>query len=312
MKGCDAIIDGDLYKGTAKSTEGYLAGVLFKKAQEEGCTIQVNWQDQDSSSEKSFRSVYGPETSARVMKCGGHVGRAHGHALKELKTKKQFSEDYKRKNRANFPQVDNVACCCVGKRHSKKCGCLSDSFIESAKRNLFCAISQAGNSASVFAERMQCLGKYHVRGVHQWEDGQCDFHPLLVCSCGECVIGEELSCEGKIYESKNHLDCDLHALGYEIECAYRASLASEIIDPVLGPGHSNLCEATFAAVAKFCPKDVNLHRLHYQTSTNLGLIQSNMTYLYGKRGSDYHWVLDLYHRMGLPEFDGMREFVSLL
>ena len=72
------MIDDDLYQGTAKSAEGYLAGVLFQKASDEGCKIQVNWQDQDSSSEKSFHSVFGPQTSARVMKCGGHVGRAHG------------------------------------------------------------------------------------------------------------------------------------------------------------------------------------------------------------------------------------------
>lgn len=63
MRGSDPI-DDQLYEGTAKSTEGYLAGVLFEKAKEEGCAIEINWQDHDSSSEKSFRSVYGSETSA--------------------------------------------------------------------------------------------------------------------------------------------------------------------------------------------------------------------------------------------------------
>ena len=76
---------------------------------------EVNWQDQDSSSEKSFHSVFGPQTSARVMKCGGHVGRAHGHALKDVKAKKEFSEDYKRKNKPVFPQVNDVNYCCRGK-----------------------------------------------------------------------------------------------------------------------------------------------------------------------------------------------------
>ena len=73
MRGSDPIITDELYQGTAKSIEGYLAGVLFEKAKEEGCTIEINWQDQDSSSEKSFRAVYTSETSSRVMKCGGHV-----------------------------------------------------------------------------------------------------------------------------------------------------------------------------------------------------------------------------------------------
>ena len=88
MRGTDKIVTDDLYQGTAKSAEGYLASVLFSKANEEGCQILVNWQDQDSSSEKSFREVYGDGASARVMKCGGHVGRAHGNALKDLKGKK--------------------------------------------------------------------------------------------------------------------------------------------------------------------------------------------------------------------------------
>lgn len=34
-----------------------------------------------------------------------------------------------------------------------------------------------------------------------------------------------------------------------------------------------------------------------------------MTYLYEKRGPHYHWVLDVFARMGLPLFDGMREQV---
>lgn len=93
------------------------------------------------------------------------------------------------------------------------------------------------------------------------------------------------------HESKNVLTCDLHALAYEIECNHRATQAAEVIDPELGRGHSNLCEATFP---KFRPKDTELHRLHYQTSTNLGLVQSSMTYLYAKRGSNYHWVLELF------------------
>jgi len=104
MKGSDPIITDDLYQGTAKSAEGYLAGILFEKAKEEGCAIEVNWQDQDSSSEKSFRAVYSSETSSRVMKCGGHVGRAHANALKELKSKKEFDSGCLKAQR-------RVSCC---------------------------------------------------------------------------------------------------------------------------------------------------------------------------------------------------------
>ena len=59
MKGSDPILSDDLYKGTAKSAEGYLADILFAKAKDEGCKIEVNWQDQDSSSENhSVRSTH--------------------------------------------------------------------------------------------------------------------------------------------------------------------------------------------------------------------------------------------------------------
>ena len=57
MRGADPIIK-EVYQANAKSAEGYLAGILFTKAKEEGCTIQVNWKDQDSSSDKSFWCVY--------------------------------------------------------------------------------------------------------------------------------------------------------------------------------------------------------------------------------------------------------------
>ena len=110
--------------------------------------------------------------------------------------------------------------------------------------------------------------------------------------------------------SKNVLRCELHALAYKIECCHRAKQAHEVIDPQLGRGHSNLCESTFSVLTKFHPKDTHLHRLHYQASTNLGLIQSNMTYLFEKRGSGHHWVIDLYKRMGLPLLENMEEIVS--
>ena len=42
MRGSDTIITEELYQGTAKSIEGYLAGVLFEKPKEEGCTIEIN------------------------------------------------------------------------------------------------------------------------------------------------------------------------------------------------------------------------------------------------------------------------------
>ena len=127
MRVTDSIVDDQLYEGTAKSAEGYLASVLFRKTNEEGCNILVNWQDQDSSAKKSFR-----QDSQQIIKM--HVKK--------------------------FPTVESVSCCCFGNKHKFGCGCITNSFIQAAKLNLYCAITQCGNNALSFAERMSNLGRY--------------------------------------------------------------------------------------------------------------------------------------------------------
>ena len=42
-------------------------------------------------------------------------------------------------------------------------------------------------------------------------------------------------------------------------------------------------------------------------STNLGLLQSNLSYMNEKHGVKYHWLIDLFKRLKLPIFDGMKE-----
>ena len=72
-----------------------------------------------------------------------------------------------------------------------------------------------------------------------------------------------------------------------------AKNAKSVIGPELGKGHSNKPEATFSALTKFRAKDANLHQKHNQVSTNLGLIQANMTRLFKEKGAQYHWIIDL-------------------
>ena len=97
----------------------------------------------------------------------------------------------------------------------------------------------------------------------------------------------------------------LHSFLYEIECNRIAEKANEVIDPVMGEGHYNLPESKFSVLMKFRPKDTNLHQMHYEVSTNMGLCQSNMTYLIKHEGSTNQWVLELFGRMGLPQIDGI-------
>ena len=90
MRGSENISSEELWQGTAKAAEGHLAQVLWAKAKEEGMKVEVNWQDADSSSAKGFRYSFANEQEAKIMLCGGHVGRAHGKKLQELQGKSSF------------------------------------------------------------------------------------------------------------------------------------------------------------------------------------------------------------------------------
>lgn len=103
------------------------------------------------------------------------------------------------------------------------------------------------------------------------------------------------------------LDCELHALLYEIECSERAAQASKLVHPILKRGHSNALEASHNVLIRFRSKDLYLERLHYELSTNLGLLQANLSYMHARLGTSYHWLPDLYRRLKLPVFEGIVE-----
>ena len=87
-----------------------------------------------------------------------------------------------------------------------------------------------------------------------------------------------------MYTTTNVLTCPFHSLAYEIELGERAKQADELIHTKLGKGHTNLVEASHNVLIRFRPKVMHLHRLHYQVSTNLGLLQSNQTYMGSMKG----------------------------
>ena len=150
---------------------------------------------------------------------------------------------------------------------------------------------------------MNQLGMHHCLDEHKWANGQCSFHPDIVCSCGECE--DDLVCEGKAYKSTSSLSCPFHANAYTVECSARAEKASSYIHPELGKGHSNLPEADHHIFTMFRSKDLNIQRLHYIVSTNLALIQSNMRWLMESRRRTYHWICDLYEILGLPLYEDL-------
>ena len=73
MRGKDEkAIDQELFQGTLKSVEGVLAEECYQMAMDEGCGVEVVWQDGDSSAQKSVEKVFGA-VPRKVFKCGGRV-----------------------------------------------------------------------------------------------------------------------------------------------------------------------------------------------------------------------------------------------
>ena len=312
QRGKDSITMESLYKGTAKAAEGYGADKAFKKAFEDGMTLEAHWQDGDSTSASVAREYF---PNAQIFYCSGHIAKNHEKRLTSLYSAYQFDPVAIK----NDPSLKDLKCCCMNKsgkgtRHSKGCGCFSDAFTSNARRNLVQLLNNAGTDVEKFQNNILSLAKYHVRNVHEWEvhDSQggiikehCHFHALTVCSCKEKCPLDNLSCDGKLYTTHNILKCPFHAKAYERECERLAELAPEIIHPELGKGSTNVLEFSHSVLTGFRSKDWSIKKLHYVVTTNMGLLQTNMSWCYQKRGAGYHWILDLYNRMHIPVFDSM-------
>ena len=116
MRGSNNIYDSELWEGTSKAGEGHLAEVCFNKAKEEEMVIEVNWQDADSSSAKSFWYVFPHRSLSCAMLCGGHVGRSHANNLKEYKSKKSVDQSFKK----NFPRWHQLSVSVLVKGHTPR------------------------------------------------------------------------------------------------------------------------------------------------------------------------------------------------
>ena len=226
--------------------------------------------------------------------------RGHKKILESRQKMKSFSKHMLEKYKERFPALMELTCKCKG-THSATCGCLTAAIIAKAHTN-FTSIPMEAQSQEEF---VHCLAlPKHACDVHEWEGGRCDFHPLRVCTCQQT---KRITCEGQPYKTRMKLDCEFHAQVYEIECKERVAQAGQLVHPILKQGHSNAVEASHNVLIRFRSKDTFLERLHYQLSTNLGLLQANMTYMRAKLGTSYQWIPELYRRMKLPVFEGVVE-----
>jgi hypothetical protein len=126
-------------------------------------------------------------------------------------------------------------------------------------------------SQEEFARRVKALPRHAVD-----DHTLCDFHPLVTCSCGACKDKDQITCKGVEYRTKFRLDCKFHALLYEIVSRESCS-GRETDSPHLKTGHSNAVEVSHNVFIRFRSKDISLQRLHYHLSTNLALLQANLT-----------------------------------
>ncbi len=274
------------------------------KAKEEGLIVEIHWQDGDSSSSKSVEEIF---PKAKVMICGGHAGRSHLKQLQALAKKKTFTKAFQEKHKEIFPDVLTARCTCENRKHRQGCGCMTDSFCQRARNN-FSNILSESQSPEEFSERLQAL----VKDEHEWDGGKCFFHELSVRSCGKCSNNDSYKCEGKKYKTREVLKCPFHLLAYKIECYTRSKMADKLVDRVLKRGHSNWLEASHNVFIRFRPKHIYLERLHYHVSTNLGLLQANMTNEFNQQGPGYHWKIELFRRLNLPSFAGVKEMLEKL
>ena len=212
MRGKDDVLGGELFKGTSKSAEGHAASRAFGKAKEEGLHIEVQWQDGDPSSANAFREHYPDKSRSKVMLCGGHSTRAHNKQMGELAKQKCFSATIQDRYREKFPEVDTVKCHCP-KRHHKKCGCMSKAFIKGARTNFYYCLLQAGTDPQELASRLRILGRYHARDIHSWDEeggGQCGFHQLRYCTCGNCDEDGNCMCGNCDEDNEAHCKCPVY------------------------------------------------------------------------------------------------------
>ena len=206
---------------------------------------------------------------------------------------KKFSADYM--NEHSIPEKYKHLRCHCAKRHSQQCGCFTEAFMTRSRNQLSYIISNS-ESPEEFAKKTSRL-YYHAIDRHEL----CDFHPMRVCSCNECKTGD-YDCEGMEYHTPMKLTCQFHKLAYKTELKHRARMAAYIIHATFKAGHSNWLEASHNILIRYLPKHIFLDRLHYELSTDLGLLQANLSYMRRKNGPSYHWIPKLYEKLGVPLF----------
>ena len=152
QRGEDNICPEPLFEGTSKFT-----------SIREGMKVAVTWQDVDSTSAKAIRQ-YIPE--AESMLCGAHSAKAHFKHMRNLISKKTFTEEDIKVHGKEYPQMHLVSCPCKP-RHKHGCGSTTDTFAFSARAKYITALNDAGTDPQKFVSCLKMLA-HHTRNEHEW------------------------------------------------------------------------------------------------------------------------------------------------
>ena len=109
------------------------------------------------------------------MLCGGHAGRAHRKILEKCQKNQILPPAHIEEYKAFICKQEYQSCKCVV-YHSSGCGCHT-------------------NFTSILIEAQSCVKALPSHAVD--DHSQCDYHPLVVCSCGACENKDQISCQGK-------------------------------------------------------------------------------------------------------------------
>ena len=110
-----------------------------------------------------------------------------------------------------------------------------------------------------------------------------------------------------VYHTRKRLRCPFHTMAYRTEIEHRARKAPSLFHSKLQAGHTNFMESSHNILIRFRSKHIQLEKVHYELSTDLGLLQANLTVMKEKKGPQYHWIPDLFQRLVLQLYEGVQE-----
>ncbi|XP_028417004.1 uncharacterized protein LOC114541219 [Dendronephthya gigantea] len=160
MRGKVDVIDEDLFAGTSKSMEGCPAKECYKEAKDEGCNVEVVWQDGDSSAANAISKI-------NHFCCLQQCDKSEEYARRLIALGTYHSKDiHTRVDGKSCGFHPDIVCSCGDCDEDEKIGCSGVTY--KTKYPLTCAFHK-------LAYQIECL--------HCADDAKSVIHPTMVRGC---------------------------------------------------------------------------------------------------------------------------------